>query len=71
MGKKNYLFCALLRKSLKELKADESSQSMNTWCLAKIVYYYLIQLKKKNKPQKLYMFLKILWLYIRSSVALY
>lgn len=61
MGKKNFLFGALLRKSLKRPKADESSQSINTRCLAKIVYCYLIKFKKKKqKNSKAYMCLLIL-----------
>lgn len=48
MGKKNYLFGALLKESLKGPKADESSQSTSIRCLAKIMFYYLI----KRKPSK-------------------
>lgn len=63
--KKNYLFSALLRVSLKGPKADEKSQSTMM-----PVQNSVLLLDKIKNPQKLYMHLVILRVLVRSSTAL-
>lgn len=67
MGKKNYLFDALLRESLKGPKADESSQEHKHMMPGQ---NSVLLLNKIKNPQKLYMGLVILQVHMRSSVAL-
>lgn len=65
MEKKNYLFSALLRVSLKGPKADESSQSTMM-----PVQNSVLLIDKIKNPQKLYIHLVILRVHVRSSAAL-
>lgn len=65
MEKKNYLFSALLRVSLKGPKADESSQSTMM-----PVQNSVLLIDKIKNSQKLYIHLVILRVHVRSSAAL-